>query len=69
MKSILLPFTAVYRVICAIFSAPQKLFGKAEDKVIDAQEQNRIKKRTTRNTTVKRNKYQCCSNWCTSCTK
>lgn len=44
MKYILLPFTAVYRVICAIFSAPQKLFGKAEDKVIDAQEQNRIKK-------------------------
>lgn len=68
MKYILLPFTAVYRVICAIFSAPQKLFGKAEDKVIDAQEQNRIKK-TTRNTTVKCNKYQCCSNWCTSCTK
>ena len=68
MKYILLPFTAVYRVICAIFSAPQKLFGKAEDKVIDAQEQNRIKK-TTRNTTVKFNKYQCCSNWCTSCTK
>lgn len=51
MKIILMPFIAVYHVVSAILSAPSKLFRKAEDKVLDAQDQKRIKKQQ-KDTTV-----------------
>ncbi len=44
MKYILSPFIMVYHVVSGILGAPKKLFSKAEDKVIDSQEQKRIKK-------------------------
>ena len=44
MKYILSPFIMVYHVVSAVLGAPKKLFSKAEDKVIDSQEQKRIKK-------------------------